>query len=137
MNDTSIATPTGTMGSGRSSVVTTASVEDTPLLQQPTSVAVSPAATATSTSSAYTAAPLTNRQLLYMAMGQLLWTFGTIATHVRHTDPDDVADSMGRLLLQSHGHWLLRIQGTMQMPLTELVQILRPNWSHLYYSRWQ
>ena len=40
-----------------------------------------------------------------MAVGQLLWTFGIIATHVRHTDPDDVADYMGRLLLQSHGHW--------------------------------
>jgi len=137
LNDTSMATPTGTMGSGRSSVVTSASVVDTPLLQQPTSVAVSPAATTTSTVPAYSAAPLTDRQLLQMAMGQLLWTYGIIATHVRHTDPDDVADSMGRLLLQSHGHWLLPIQGAMQMPLTELVQLLRPIWSHLYYSRWQ
>ena len=98
-----------TMDSGRSSVVTTASVEDTPLLQQPTSVAMSPTATATSTSPAYTAAPLTDRQLLQMAVGQLVWTFGIIAMHVLHTDPDDVADSMGRLLLQSHGHWLLPI----------------------------
>ena len=127
----------GTIGSGRSSVVTSVSVVDTPLLQQPTSVAVSPAATTTSTLPAYTAAPLTDRQLLQMAMGQLLWTYGIIATHVRQTDPDDVADSMGRLLLQSHGHWLLPIQGAMQMPLTELVQLLRPIWSHLYYSRWQ
>ena len=137
LNDTSMATPIGTTGSGRSSVVTSVPGVDTPLQQQPTSVAVSPAATTTSTMPAYSIAPLTDRQLLQMAMGQLLWTYGIIATHVRHTDPDDVADSMGRILLQSHGHWLLPIQGAMQMPLTELVQLLRPIWSHLYYSRWQ
>jgi len=137
LNDTSMATPTGTTGSGRSSVVTSVSVADTPPLQHPASVAVSPAATTTSTLPAYSAAPLTDRQLLQMAMGQLLWTYGIIATHVRHTDPDDVADSMGRHLLQSHGHWMLPIEGAMQMPLTELVRLLRPIWSHLYYSRWQ
>jgi len=135
LNDTSMATPTTTTGSGRSSVATPIPGVHTLLRQQPTSFAVSPAATTTSTSSAQDTAPLTDRQLLQIAMGQLLWTYGIIETHVRHTDPLDVADSMGRLLLQAQDHWLLPIPGAMRMPLTELVQILRPIWSHLYYSR--
>ena len=78
---------------------------------------------------------ISDRQLLQMAIGQLLWTFGIISTHVRHTDPSDVADSMGRHLLQSHTHWLIPLTDAMNMPLTDIVALLRPVWSQLYYSR--
>jgi len=98
----------------------------------------SPALSATTTvesalspSSSY----VSDRQLLQMAIGQLMWTFGVISTHVRHTQPSDVSDSMGRHLLQSQGHWLIPIPDAMNMPLPELVALLRPVWSQLYYTR--
>ena len=95
----------------------------------------STATPATGTSPSTTPDYVTDRQLLQMAIGQLLWTFGIISMHVRHTDPSDVADSMGRHLLQSHGHWLIPLQDAMNMPLTDIVALLRPVWSQLYHSR--
>jgi len=98
----------------------------------------SPALSATTTvestlssSSSY----ISDRQLLQMAIGQLMWTFGVISTHVRHTHPSDVSDSMGRHLIQSQGHWLIPIPDAMSMPLPELIALLRPIWSQLYYTR--
>jgi len=78
---------------------------------------------------------VSDRQLLQMAIGQLMWTFGVISTHVRHTQPSDVSDSMGRHLIQSQGHWLIPIPDAMTLPLPELVALLRPVWSQLYYTR--
>ena len=91
--------------------------------------------TAAGTSPSPTPDYVTDRQLLHMAIGQLLLTFGIISTHVRHTDPNDVADSMGRHLLESHGHWLIPLQDAMNMPLTDIVALLRPVWSQLYHAR--
>jgi len=78
---------------------------------------------------------ISDRQLLRMAIGQLLWTFGIISTHVRNTDPNDVADSMGRHLIESQGHWLIPLTNAMNMPLTDIVALLRPIWSQLYHTR--
>ena len=91
--------------------------------------------TAAGTSPSPTPYYVSDRQLLQVAIGQLLWTFGIITTHVRNTDPNDVADSMGRHLLESHGHWLILLQGAMNMPLTDIVALLLPVWSHLYHAR--
>ena len=78
---------------------------------------------------------VTDRQLLQMAISQLMWTFGVLSTHVRHTQPGDVSDSMGRHLIQSQGHWLIPIPNAMSMSLPELIALLRPIWSQLYYTR--
>jgi len=78
---------------------------------------------------------VSDRQLLQMAISQLMWTFGVLSTHVRHTQPSDVSDSMGRHLIQSQGHWLIPIPNAMSMSLPELIALLRPIWSQLYYTR--
>jgi len=78
---------------------------------------------------------ITDRQLLQMAISQLMWTFGVLSTHVRHTHPTDVSDSMGRHLINSQGHWLIPIPNAMSMSLPELIALLLPIWSQLYYSR--
>jgi len=78
---------------------------------------------------------VTDRQLLQMAISQLMWTFGLLSTHVRHTQPSDVSDSMGRHLIQSQGHWLIPIPNAMSMSLPELIALLLPIWSQLYYTR--
>jgi len=108
---------------------TSRSTDDTP--RPPALSATTAVETALSPSSSY----VSDRQLLQMAIGQLMWTFGIISTHVRHTEPSDVSDSMGRHLLQSQGHWLIPISDAMNMPLTDIVALLRPVWSQLYYTR--
>jgi len=78
---------------------------------------------------------VSDRQLLQMAISQLMWTFGVLSTHVRHTQPSDVSDSMGRHLINSQGHWLIPIPNAMSMSLPELIALLLPIWSQLYYTR--
>jgi len=117
-------------------ITITSDTDNTPLCTADTSR--SPAlsgTTAVETASSPSSPYVSDRQLLQMAIGQLLWTFGIISTHVRHTDPSDVSDSMGRHLLQSHGHWLVPISDAMDMPLMDIVALLRPVWSQLYHAR--
>ena len=120
----------------RSAVTITSDTDATPLQ---TTDSVRPPALSRGTAVEAVQSPspdyISDRQLLQMAIGQLLWTFGIISTHVRHTDPSDVADSLGRHLLQSHSHWLIPLSDAMNMPLTDIVAQLRPVWSQLYYSR--
>ena len=88
----------------------------------------------TTVESAMSPSYITDRQL-QMAISQLMWTFGVLSTHVRHTQPSDVSDSMGRHLIQSQGHWLIPIPNAMSISLPELIALLRPIWSQLYYTR--
>jgi len=90
---------------------------------------------ATPVESSLSSSYITDRQLLQMAISQLMWTFGVLSTHVRHTQPGDVSDSMGRHLIQSQGHWLIPIPNAMSMSLPDLIALLTPVWSQLYYSR--
>jgi len=100
-----------------------------------TGSSLSPSLSTTTTVESSPPSYVSDRQLLQMAISQLMWTFGLISTHVRHIHPSDVSDSMGRHLIQSQGHWLIPIPEAMTMPLPELVALLRPIWSQLYYSR--
>jgi len=90
---------------------------------------------ATTVESTLSPSYISDRQLLQMAISQLMWTFGVLSTHVRHTQPGDVSDSMGRHLIQSQGHWLIPIPNAMSMSLPDLIALLRPIWSQLYYTR--
>ena len=102
------------------------------IVDTPSSPALSvPAAVESTMLSSY----VSDRQLLQMAISQLMWTFGVLSTHVRHTQPNDVSDSMGRHLINSQGHWLIPIPNAMSMSLPELIALLLPIWSQLYYSR--
>ena len=102
------------------------------LVDTPSSPALSvPAAVESTMLSSY----VSDRQLLQMAISQLMWTFGVLSTHVRHTQPSDVSDSMGRHLVNSQGHWLIPIPNAMSMSLSELIELLLPIWSQLYYTR--
>jgi len=118
------------------SVTTTSDTSTTPLrtidaTRQPALTGTTAAAASPSPSPDY----ISDRQLLRMAIGQLLWTFGIISTHVRNTDPNDVADWMGRHLIESQGYWLIPLTNAMNMPLTDIVALLRPIWSQLYHTR--
>ena len=56
----------------------------------------------------------------------ITFSFSVLCMPVHNTQPDNMADTAGRRVIQIQGHWLISLDNPMEMTLQDIIRLLYP-----------